>query len=98
MSERIWQCTCGWGHFLSIHQDDDTPYIIFEGSYRATTLKEKLRACWEIFRRGHYDTWLEVQLDEQTTREVRNELSRMVDSSRPLPNQNIKSLRDNTRS
>ena len=81
--EKIWRCTCGWGHFLAIKGLDWEPgerWIEVEGSFRATTLREKLRATYEIFRRGHYDTWLEVQLNQQTAIEIRDELTKLLES------------------
>jgi hypothetical protein len=82
MHEKIWRCTCGTGHYVSIQGIDWEPnerWIRFDGSFRATTLREKLRACYEIFRRGHYDTWLEVRLNQQTATEVRDELTRLLE-------------------
>jgi len=82
--EKIWRCVCGWGHYLSIQGFDWPPaerYIHVDGSFRAATLREKLRACYEIFRRGHYDTWLEVELNTQAATEVRDELTRLLEKS-----------------
>lgn len=82
LQEKIWRCTCGWGHYLSIQGLDWQPgerWIHLDGSFRTTTFREKLRAVYEIFRRGHYDTWLEVQLDNKTAKEVRDELTRLLE-------------------
>lgn len=76
--ERIWRCTCGWGHYLSIRSIANDPFLTVDGSFRAAGLWEKLKATYQIFRRGHYDTWLEVELDKQTASEIRHELANFI--------------------
>jgi hypothetical protein len=79
MDEKIWRCDCGWPHFLSITVTDDGNWIMVEGSFRTTTLRNKLRATYEIFRRGHYDTWLGLILTPETTKEIRDHLTELLD-------------------
>lgn len=77
--EKIWRCDCGWGHFLSITSVADDHWIMVEGSFRATSLRDKLRATYEIFRRGHYDTWLGLTLTPETARKIRDRLTELLD-------------------
>jgi hypothetical protein len=79
MDEKIWRCDCGWGHYLSINRLDDERWLTVDGSFQATNLKEKLRATYEIFRRGHYDTWLGLTLTPETTKEIRDHLTELLD-------------------
>jgi hypothetical protein len=77
-SDRIWRCTCGATHFLSISSLDGDGYLHLEGVFTANGLLRKLKACYEIFRQGHYDTWIEVLIDKQAATEIRHELANFI--------------------
>jgi hypothetical protein len=86
MAERIWRCSCGAGHFLTVTKwgDDDPPIFILEGSFRGSFRRRFRQAVRHVLGRGHGDSWLELCLDDKTVREVRDHLNCLLPRSQQI--------------
>jgi hypothetical protein len=78
--ERIWRCSCGAGHFLTITNwgDPDDKILILEGSFRGSFRRRLRQAFRHVLGRGHGDSWLELCLDDAMAREIRDHLNSLL--------------------
>jgi hypothetical protein len=79
-SERIWRCSCGAGHFLSVRtwDDGDPPIFILEGTFQGSFRHRLRQAVRHVLRRGHSDSWLELCMDDAMVREIRDVLNSLL--------------------
>jgi ferredoxin-NADP reductase len=78
--ERIWRCSCGGAHFLTIRQwgNDDPGYFLVDSTYGGNLAQRLKQAVKHVLGRGHGDAWVELCLDEPMVREVRDHLNDLL--------------------
>jgi hypothetical protein len=75
--EKIWRCSCGGTHFLSVSAFDDdideyNIYIHVE-DYPVGGHWERIKAAFKIiFKRRH--TWIELILDKEKAEDIASEI------------------------
>jgi hypothetical protein len=74
-AERIWRCSCGGSHFVSVSRfaDEETVYLHVE-EYPVAGHWGRLRACFDLLR-GRRHTWYEVLLTPEQAGQVARELT-----------------------
>jgi hypothetical protein len=72
--EYIFRCTCHGPHFLSVAWWEDDKeifdgYFTLEGMFGSSKhrLWHRLKEAWQLIRSGHADTWVEIDLDSNST-------------------------------
>lgn len=75
---KMWRCTCGGSHFLTIHPDDPEwgPGTILVEEICGPSWIERLRACWAILRGRKHD-WVEIVLTPKARDEIVAELGKI---------------------
>ena len=79
-TERIWRCSCGTAHFLTIRtwDDGDPPIFILEGAFRGGFRHRFRQAFRHVLGRGHGGSWIELCMDDAMVREIRDQLNALL--------------------